>query len=203
MIEMGKINKDSVILEQGCGTGEFMGCLAKSGALITAIDLSPHLLRVAEKKLAGRKNVELKIGDMEKLDNIPDDYFSNIVGNSVLHHVDYLKCLEGSYKKLKKGGSIFFTEPNMANPQIALQKNIPWIKKIMGDSPDETAFFRWRLEKILKDIGYKNIKVKNFDFLHPMLPDFLVDFIKIPLVILEKLPVIKEISGSLLIYAEK
>jgi hypothetical protein len=41
---------------------------------------------------------------------------------------------------LKSGGTIYFTEPNMLNPQIAIQKNVSWVKRKLGDSPDETAF---------------------------------------------------------------
>ncbi|MCK5416137.1 methyltransferase domain-containing protein [Candidatus Parcubacteria bacterium] len=203
MVEMGKITEDSMVLELGCGTGEFTKNLANTKAGITAIDLSPHLLEIAKNNLKKFHNVKLEIGDMETLDNLPNNYFSNVVGNSVLHHVDYEKCLERSYNKLIVGGSIFFTEPNMMNPQIALQKNIPWLKKMMGDSPDEIAFFRWRLEKVLRKLGYKNIKVINFDFLHPIMPSLLVDILGVPLIFLEKIPIVKEISGSLLIYAEK
>ena len=39
----------------------------------------------------------------------------------------------------------------MLNPQIAIQKNIPWVKRKLGDSPDETAFFRWPLRRLLEE----------------------------------------------------
>jgi len=35
-----------------------------------------------------------------------------------------------------------FAEPDMLNPQITLQKNIPALKRRLGDTPDETAFSR-------------------------------------------------------------
>ncbi|MCU0679502.1 MAG: class I SAM-dependent methyltransferase [Planctomycetes bacterium] len=203
MIEMGKIGKEVKVLELGCGTGEFTKHLAPTGADITAIDISPDLLAVARRNLAVYANVKLAIGDMEKLDNLPDDHFSCIVGNSVLHHVDYAACLSETWKKLGAGGRIVFSEPNMLNPQIALQKNIPWLKKALGDSPDETAFFRWRLAGLMKKLGFKNVKVANFDFLHPKLPDFIAGMVEKPVAALEKVPLIKEISGSLLIYGEK
>ena len=58
------------------------------------------------------------------------------------------EALRDIYRVLKPGGTIYFTEPNMLNPQIAMQKNIPWIKRKLGDSPDETAFFRWPLRRL-------------------------------------------------------
>ena len=36
----------------------------------------------------------------------------------------------------------------MLNPIIAVQKNIPFIKKLMGDTPDETAFIKWKNHKL-------------------------------------------------------
>ncbi len=203
MTKMGGITKDSKVLELGCGTGEFSKLLAETGANLTAVDISPDLLDLAKEKLKDHPNVSLLIDDIEVLDKVDDGSFDNIVGNSILHHVNYEESLKRSYAKLKEGGSIFFSEPNMVNPQIAIQKNIPFIKKIMGDSPDEIAFFRWKVEALLKKIGYKNVVVRNFDFLHPILPDFLTNTLELPLKTLERVPVIKEISGSIYFYGEK
>ena len=79
------------------------------------------------------------------------------------------------YRVLKPGGTIYFTEPNMLNPQIAIQKNIPWIKRKLGDSPDETAFFRWPLRRLLERTGYRDVRIDPFDFLHPKTPVALID----------------------------
>jgi ubiquinone/menaquinone biosynthesis C-methylase UbiE len=76
--------------------------------------------------------------------------FDYILGSSVLHHLDIEKAISEIYRVLKDGGIIAFTEPNMMNPQIALQKNIPYLKRKLGDSPDETVFFRWKISKLLK-----------------------------------------------------
>jgi ubiquinone/menaquinone biosynthesis C-methylase UbiE len=203
MIEKGGIDGSARVLELGCGTGEFTRRLADTGAEITGIDISPDLLALAEKKLSGIRNVRLEIADMEKLENFPENYFTAIVGNSVLHHVDYVACLRVALKKLASGGRIVFSEPNMMNPQIAIQKSVPFVKKMAGDSPDETAFFRKRLAEDLQKIGYKNVSVENFDFMHPAMPDALIGLFRKAFLWLEKVPIIKEISGSLLIYAEK
>ena len=53
-----------------------------------------------------------------------------------MHHLNVKKALVEFYRVLKPGGTIYFTEPNMLNPIIAVQKNIPFIKKLMGDTPD-------------------------------------------------------------------
>ncbi|MBI4120013.1 MAG: class I SAM-dependent methyltransferase [Parcubacteria group bacterium] len=203
MIKTGEINEKSRILELGCGTGEFTKELAKTGAEIKALDISPDLVAIAVKKLTGYSNVKFVIGDAEELFDLPDNFFTNIIGNSILHHLDYKRSLAFCRQKLVSNGSIFFSEPNMMNPQIALQKNIFFLKRWVGDSPDETAFFRWKLKKDLEVLGFKNIIVKNFDFMHPLLPDFLVGVLNRTMRVLEYVPLLKEFSGSLLIYAEK
>ena len=91
----------------------------------------------------------------------------------------------------------------MLNPQIAIQKNIPWIKRKLGDSPDETAFFRWPLRRLLQRTGYREVRIDPFDFLHPKTPVALIDQVKAFGRFLENVPVISEFAGSLYIRAIK
>jgi len=91
----------------------------------------------------------------------------------------------------------------MLNPQIAIQKNIPWIKRKLGDSPDETAFFRWPLRRLLQRTGYREVRIDPFDFLHPKTPVALIDQVKAFGRFLENLPGISEFAGSLYIRAIK
>jgi hypothetical protein len=83
------------------------------------------------------------------------------------------------------------------------QKNIPFIKKMLGDSPDETAFFRWGLKRRLRKSGFTNITIIPFDFLHPLTPKFLIKIISRIGNTLERMPLLREIAGSLFITAEK
>ena len=128
------------ILEIGCGIGYFTGELARSGAEIVAIDVSPELLEIARANYSS-PNVRYEIQNAYAL-TYPDATFDSVVGSSVLHHLEIQEALREIYRVLKPRGTICFTEPNMLNPQIAIQKNVPWVKQRLGDSPDETAFFR-------------------------------------------------------------
>jgi ubiquinone/menaquinone biosynthesis C-methylase UbiE len=189
------------VLELGCGTGYFTRELARTGADIVAIDVSPELLEIARSNCSA-PNVRYEIQNAYRL-SYPDAVFDSVVGSSVLHHLEIDPALREIYRVLKPGGKIFFTEPNMLNPQIAVQKNVPWVKRKLGDSPDETAFFRWSLRRLLKETGYRDVRIDPFDFLHPKIPAPLAGRMNRLGRILERVPVLSEFAGSLCIRAGK
>ena len=163
------------VLELGCGTGYFTRELARSGADIVAVDVSPELLEIAKADCPAT-NVRYEIQNACAF-SYPDAVFDSVVGSSVLHHLEIKEALREIYRVLKSGGTIYFTEPNMLNPQIAIQKNVSWVKRKLGDSPDETAFFRWPLRRLLERTGFRDVRIDPFDFLHPKTPSILVDYL--------------------------
>ena len=189
------------VLELGCGTGYFTRELVRSGAEIVAIDVSPELLEIASANCSV-PNVRYEIQNAHEL-SYPEGVFDCVVGSSVLHHLEIQEALREMYRVLKPGGRISFTEPNMLNPQIAIQKNVPWVKRKLGDSPDETAFFRWPLRRLLEETGYRDVRIDPFDFLHPKTPVPLVNRLDALGRFFENVPVMSEFAGSLYIRAIK
>ena len=189
------------VLEIGCGTGELTKLLQNKNSRIISIDVSFDLIRIAKTKVISDK-IAFLLQDACNLGFVANS-FDTIIGSSVLHHLEVDKALKEFYRVLKSGGSIFLTEPNMMNPQMAVQKNIPFLKKIAGESPDETAFLRWSLKKKLERIGFKDIELKNFDFLHPAIPRAMIPVIRYLGSFMESLPVIREVAGSIYIKARK
>ena len=53
---------------------------------------------------------------------------------------------------------------------IAVQKNIPFIKKLMGDTPDETAFIKWKIISLLKkhepDLLNRLMEIKDYKIIY-------------------------------------
>jgi SAM-dependent methyltransferase len=189
------------VLELGCGTGYFTRELARFGGNVVAIDVSPELLEIARANCS-QPNVRYEIQNAYQL-SYADAAFDSVVGSSVLHHLEIEAALREIYRVLKIGGTMCFTEPNMLNPQIAIQKNVASIKRKLGDSPDETAFFRWPLRSLLERIGYRQIRIHPFDFVHPKTPIALMDMLNTLGRFLENVPVISEFAGSLYVRALK
>jgi 2-polyprenyl-3-methyl-5-hydroxy-6-metoxy-1,4-benzoquinol methylase len=188
------------VLEIGCGTGLFTEIFAESGASILAVDISPELLEFAyERKMPS--NVKLQVTRFEDCD-LPGGYDA-IVGSSVLHHLDIPIALKRMHEMLKPGGIIAFAEPNMLNPHVWLERNVEFIRKRLGASPDETAIVRWELAKLLKDLGFVNINIRNTDWLHPYTPAAFIKPVSRLGLLLERIPLIREFSGSVLISAKR
>jgi ubiquinone/menaquinone biosynthesis C-methylase UbiE len=195
-----KINPEDKVLEIGCGTGLFTRLVfQQSKAKMIATDLSAELLEEAKEKFSF---AEFIVDDAMNM-QFADSSFDVVFGSSVLHHLNLKKSTEEIYRVLKPGGRMVFAEPNMLNPQIFIQKNIPFIKKWLGDSPDETAIVRWKYKKLLEETGFKEVHIFPYDFLHPVTPRFLIPVVDGLGRILEKIPLLREIAGSVLISAKK
>ena len=121
----------SKVLELGCGTGYFTREIINTGAEITAIDISPDLINVAKDDIKAA-NVKFMVDNAYSM-SFKEEEFDYVIGSSILHHLQIDSAVTEIHRVLKHGGKTAFTEPNMMNPQIALQKNIPFIKRLAGD----------------------------------------------------------------------
>ena len=199
-IDLANIKSGDKVLEIGCGTGLFTRKFyAATKATIVAIDISEDLLTEARKLLP---EVTFKSDDAMHM-SFQNAEFDVVFGSSVLHHLEFDSSLKEIYRVLKPGGRMIFAEPNMINPQIFIQKNIPIIKKWLGDSPDETAIIRWTFSKLMTRLGFKKVKIFPYDFLHPIVPKPFISTVEVIGKVIEQTPIIREIAGSVIIFGEK
>jgi 2-polyprenyl-3-methyl-5-hydroxy-6-metoxy-1,4-benzoquinol methylase len=184
-------------LELGCGSGLFTRMFAETGAEVTANDISPELIEIAQKQNPGTKFICARFEDLPG-----GEQFDAIVGSSVLHHLDLDAALSKCRELLKPGGRMSFAEPNLLNPQVFAERT--FLRKRLGYvSQDETAFVRWQLARKLKAFGFEQIKIIPFDWLHPAVPSTLIAAVQAAGKLLEKIPAMREFSGSLLISCRK
>lgn len=204
LLKVCTIKNGMKILEVGAGDGEFTKRLIKvfpQKVQIVATDVTPAVVKRGKKTIKNKK-LTFKVDNLESM-AFAKESFDIICGVSILHHVHTKKAIKEIFRVLKKDGEMFFTEPNYINPHIYLGLHIPSFRKRMEFSPDETAFKRWELEHSLRKTGFRVVKVKNIDFLHPKTPKLLIPFVEKLSTILEYIPIIKEISGTLMVYAKK
>ncbi len=188
-------------LELGCGSGVFLEQAATTGADIVALDISATLLTAARTRLRESPRLSFCCGNAELLP-FPADHFDVVYGSSVLHHLQLKTALPELRRVLRPGGRLVFTEPNLLNPHVAvLFTLLP--RSRFGVSPDEMAFTRFAARRALEAAGFAEIAVRPFDFLHPAVPGSLADPVERLGARLERLPLLREIAGSLVMSARK
>ena len=198
-VATGRIAPGTRVLELGCGTGEFTRRVAPSGAEVVALDLSGDLLAKARAKVGGR--ARFARGNAETLP-FRDGAFDVVYGCSILHHLDVEVALREARRVLRRGGRLVFSEPNLTNPQVLLMFKCEALKVHYGGSPDEMAFTRRTITRVLSRIGFRRFAVTYFDFLHPAIPAALISLLEPVTEQLERVPLLRAISGSMLIHAE-
>lgn len=202
IIKGSRLGSGVCALEIGCGTGMFTEMFAKTGAKLTAVDISLDLLKKArERKLPPDKVLflEKRIEDYDT-----DSSFDAVIGSSVLHHLDMETALKKIYTLLRPGGFMCFTEPNMLNPQVFIERKFRFLLPCLWYvSADETAIVRWKFRDLLKKTGFEKIEIMPFDWLHPATPLPLIRLICNIGKLFENTPILREFAGSLYIQCRR
>lgn len=192
---------EAQILEIGGGTGLYTEPLASAArARVVSVDLVPAALVRARQRVPGR--VELAAADASRLP-FRDAHFDAVVGNAILHHLPLDTAVPELLRVLKPGGRFCFAEPNLVNPHLFLALEIPWLRRRLDATPDETAFVRWPLRRKLEALGVTVLSLEPFDFLYPLIPRRLIPLFELLGRGLERTPVVREIAGSILICAKR
>jgi SAM-dependent methyltransferase len=97
------------VLEVGCGAGPLTEWLVNQGALVTAMDNSPEMVRLAQARLVGRAQV--LVGDLAKpLDFASDGTFDLVVASLVLHYLrDWVSPMRELRRLLVDDGALVFS----------------------------------------------------------------------------------------------
>ena len=202
VISGGRLRPGMSALEIGCGTGMFTEMFAKSGAKLTAIDISKDLITKARTRNLSPDRVLFLERRIEDYDS--NDSFDAVIGSSVLHHLDIEIALKKIHSLLRPGGFFCFTEPNMLNPQVFIERKFRSILPCLWYvSEDETAIVRWKFHDLLIKTGFEKIKIIPFDWLHPSTPASLIRLINKLGKMLEHTPILREFAGSLYIHCKR
>ncbi len=141
------LNKDTVVLDLGCGSGRWTKFIADKVKLIEAVDPSDAVFSAFNLN-QNEKNVRVT---QASVSNIPfnDETFDFVICLGVLHHIpNTSKALEDVVRKIKKGGSILlYLYYNLDNRgvfykllfkastffRIIISKLPHWLKKLSCD----------------------------------------------------------------------
>jgi SAM-dependent methyltransferase len=101
------------VLDVGTGRGRFGIHMAKQGCEVTAVDINPDMIEVAE-EAARRGGVEdrfkVREGDAEHLENLAEGPFDLVMCMELFDHLPQLeRALSSMHSVLKPGGQFVFT----------------------------------------------------------------------------------------------
>jgi ubiquinone/menaquinone biosynthesis C-methylase UbiE len=189
------------ILVIGCGDGQWVNAVSEF-ADVTGIDVSPEIVKNATEQLLQTAKTRVEVGDVHCL-RFPDNSFDICFANSVLHHLELPIALPEIQRVLRPGGKLVAGEPNKTNPQVWWMYRSGRQRPRYGLTPDEEAFTRRAIAKLLR-CHFSSVSVSHFDFWHPRLGQTHEKSLLFRLTLaIEKVPLLKQLSGSLWIEATK
>lgn len=145
------VNKNTEVLDIGCGVGRLEYRLAEDVKFCVGIDIAPSMVDLAKKYITA-DNVEFLTGNGKSLKNLGDRRFDLIFSIIVFQHLprEILKnYIKESYQYLKNGGKLFFQIPVFSKVKLPEPpRNHPWAVR---------SYHLDELKKILQTTGYKNI----------------------------------------------
>lgn len=112
------------VLELGCGDGGLSLALLARGARLTALDLSPGMVAVAEAR-ARRFRPEASarfLAASAEATGLESHAFDLVVGKWVLHHLDLDRAADELQRVLRPGGRAVFAETSGLNPLLRLAR---------------------------------------------------------------------------------
>lgn len=191
------------ILELGAGSGLWTKHLTEA-----LRGENPITAAVFDSELAGKASKKalpnVTVITVEKLAaDLPAESFDYIVGTVILCHDRYEINLQALYRLLKPGGQILFFEANHWNPQVFIKNAFPAIGRWAGHPRCQTAMRKYKLMKAASRQGFTEIEITPFDIIHPLAPRRLIRAFQSLSYIVEHAPLIKELCGTLSIWAKK
>jgi 2-polyprenyl-3-methyl-5-hydroxy-6-metoxy-1,4-benzoquinol methylase len=102
-----------VVLDIGCGTGDFIALSRRRGADVMGVDISPVVLERARQRFAGDERVQLEVGAIRDL-NLAASSFDVVTSVTVLQHVlddgEFVRSLQALRETLRPGGRMILLE---------------------------------------------------------------------------------------------
>lgn len=120
------INKNDVILDMGCDTGQHSISAAIKVKKIVAVDSNREALKIALKRAKENnlKNIKFEVQDAERKLKFEDNCFTTILCLDVLEHLKNEKLAMKEIKRiLKPKGKLFLSLPNSETSWKKLQKS--------------------------------------------------------------------------------
>lgn len=191
------------ILELGAGSGLWTDHLATvlgGDNPITAAVFNDDLAAQAEQRNIPNTTVA-RVRELAA--DLPEESFDYVVGTAILSHDEYSRNLSAIRSLLKPGGQILFFEANFWNPQVLLKNLVPPLGRWAGNARCQIGMRKYRLLQQTSRQGFIEVEIIPYDIVHPLTPRRLIRVVQSTAYVLEHVPGMRELCGTLYIWAKK
>ncbi len=191
------------VLELGAGTGLWTEHLTKAlrgECPITAVVFDERFARELGSRDLPNVEVEHVRG---RLEDLPAESFDYVVGTAIICHDRYGENLRVLHRLLKPGGQLLFFEANFWNPQVLVKSVVKPVGRWAGNAECQIGMRRWKLVQDASRAGYVELEVIPYDILHPRSPAKLIPAIQSTAYLLERVPAVRDLCGTLYVWARK
>lgn len=164
-----QLSSEHKVLEIGAGTGQHTDVLAKSGADVTASDISENSLKLLQARIKQQLGVSVatQVADMEKLP-FDDNSFDYIVCAGSLSYGE--PCIvDAEFKRvLRPKGCIICVDSLNHNPVYRFNR---WVNYLRGNRSRSTLLQMPDLDRInMLSKGFQQVDVKYFGAFSYLMP---------------------------------
>jgi SAM-dependent methyltransferase len=126
--------RGKVVLDLGCGAGQNIVPLLERGARVIAIDISPDLIALAQKRLRDA-NLEASVttGDAYQT-GLPDESVDVIFSMALIHHLDIPHVRDEMWRVLRKSGVVILREP------VRFSSGYAWLRGLLPSHEDISEY---------------------------------------------------------------
>ena len=190
------------ILELGAGSGlwtEHLSTALRGQNPITGAVFNEALIQPSKNR---QPNVDfVHVTDIAR--DLPAGSFDYVVGTVILCHDLYPQTLAALHRLLKPGGHLLFFEANYWNPQVLLKNVIRPVGRWAGDARCHVGMRKYELMKRASHQGFTNVEIIPYDIIHARTPRTLLPAVQSASFILEQMPVVRDLCGTLYIWMTK
>ena len=154
-------------LEIGCGTGTTALKLAPSVGRITATDIAPRMVAIAQNKREeqGVENVEFAVAGMGA--SLPDGPFDAVMAFNLLHLVRDVPAALAEIARRVKPGGVFLSKTGLIGEAAFFIRPMIGVMRLFGKAPFVNSFDGDALAGMIPEAGFEVIESRTYEGMAP------------------------------------